>query len=246
MAKVFDGPAEALRSFHFVVSRPWALLRLAGPFVLIMTVVTMWSLHQLRVTKKGDVSSLMFVLICLFAMSLTLPLFMLLWHRFVLSSQVGGRATPLRIMDYWGFLWRWWLFSILVGTITKAVTASHATNSELIHTCLHVVSFVIVLAGIGARHTLALPSIAIMHSPLAMPERTLLLRRLGPGFVRGMLTVGVFYSMIDLLPSPNLLIMPDVTLATLCVISSILSFGALAVFSTYVCRSYMAAQLDLT
>jgi hypothetical protein len=251
----FDAVDEARVSYIYVYKRPIVFLRLSAPWILLYSIslFVVISIAQIGNTAhylNNDLMRLLVEVLILFVVSLTFPIFMLIWNRFVLLDRyprfgilVPGRAA-------WSFLWRWWVGSSLLSTIEKALVPKapqlaswlHVQDATLARSCL---DFLVYLVGlfVVSRLALSLPAIAvgngeILRSPRASSPR------LGRDFGLGFVLAAVLYPATDLLPSMSTLTGPyeNVIVAVVCLVSAAVQYFALAVLSTYLCRAFVVTH----
>jgi hypothetical protein len=195
------------------------------------------------------------LLASLLAISLTLPLFMLSWQRFMFTGRAEAVGALGDLSSDWAFLWRWWALSFIANGVGDSLAKQgtwlagvlHMADPAPLRIALTIIASLGVLAAFGLPFGLDLPAIAREGRKMPAAERGAMLRKLGRGFPRGLILAGGLYPALVLLPSPKLLAgqFAALELAALCLATSLMSFMAVAVFSTYLCRAYLSAGAQL-
>ena len=247
----FNAIQEARLSYIYVLKNFRIFLRIGGPWVITTSVITFSILLYANNNQEGHIkqgmTGALAVIASILAISLTFPVFMLSWHRFVLLEKYPlygvfppGRAT-------WSFLWRWWFVSNLLSTFDKTILPAAPklagmlglADATLIHNVLGVFVYLFALLFVSL-YALGLPAI-VVGDQAALRSATKSRARLGRSFGLGMAVSAILYPATDLLPSASLFIGPYAIAgcAALSIVSAVAQYFGLAVVSTYLCRAFV-------
>ena len=254
--KTFDGVAEAVGAVRFVLNNLKAFSIISGAWLIVMAVVPVIGLyymaHMSGASREVTRNSATLVLLGIFLSSLSLPLFMSAWQKYVLFGSYPRFGVALPDGSYWGYLWRWWIFSSLVSSFHKQVRPQavyvaglmHVADVKIIEKSFGVIIWLIALLAMS-RFIFNLPALAIRdHEKTGkLPPRSY--GKLGIEFTMGLIVAAIVYPLADILPADTAAtgfegIFFREALPSL--LSSLMMFGGLAFVSTYVCWAYIEVQ----
>jgi hypothetical protein len=250
----FGAIEESRRSYRFVFYNNRAFFGMCAPWIVLSAVIG-FSIDYIfsknfehhSISENAAVG----VLLSSWLATLTCPLFMLAWHRFVLLGELPkwGISVPLR--SYWSFFWRWGLFLIIYrtiggfvsGYITSDIVFIGQINAQTLSSIIQFILILCLLTVSADAGVLNLPAIATDDKAASLSILTST-RQLGAHFALGLPISGTLYAAAGLLPSPDHLggAYATLELAALCLLSSTMQFLGFAVFSTYLCRSFVASH----
>jgi hypothetical protein len=250
----FNAVEEARLSYAYVYKNVAAFLRIGGPWIALSTVILfsilMYSIDGSGRNSKANSGMLLVLLLYILAVSLTFPIFMLGWQRFVLTEKYPrfGILQPGRAS--WSFLWRWWVASSMFSAFDKTIVPKMpqlvswlgANDAALAHKALDFFAFLMELFVVGL-FALGLPAIAL-GDQTALRSTSTSSRRLGRSFGLGVVISAVLYPATDLFPSIST-ITSQYSIAeifAICLVSIVMHYFALAVLSTYLCRAFVVAH----
>ena len=191
-SRSFDGVREGMRALRHVVEQPGQFVRLATPWIVAETAISLLLIVVTAHLPKGHqpgYASILAVLLLIFAATLSsLTLYAVLWHRLALRTEIPAFGLWPSVGVWWSYAWRCWVSCYVLNTTEKQWMTWGLTHTSALHVgAVKVVlgaSFGLLAFILASTYALVLPRVAAGRGQ-QMGFAPIAARRLGWRFTAG-------------------------------------------------------------